>query len=447
MENKDKNYLLLIGLHVLLGILIFLFMPFSKLYALAILAIGLYITFKSQNKHHEVLYICGYLVGSEVFLRMTQGNPIYEYSKYGVMAFVFLGMYFKGFSRNAVPYWLFLLLLVPGIILGTYNLNYDTDLARIISFNISGPLCLGVVSLYTFNRPITIEGVQNIMLSIGLPVVSCTTYLFLYTPSIRDVITGTSSNFEASGGFGPNQVSTILGLGAFVFFSRVFFASKNKLNLFVNLGLAIFMSYRGLVTFSRGGVITCAIMLIILVLVTYFKVGAKSRGKLNMLLVLFSLAIFAVWSYSSLETGGLIEKRYANQDAAGRVKKSKFTGREKISESEVAFFLSSPIVGIGVGKGLENRENETGLTVLSHNEITRVMAEHGSLGILALIILFGTPFFLYLDNKDHIYIACFVCFWLLTINHAAMRTAAPAFVYALSILKVVNYEKPTVRRQ
>lgn len=411
------------------------------------IVVGAYITFQNQNRNHEVLYVCGYLVGSEVFLRMTQGNLIYEFSKYGVMAFIFFGMYFKGFSKNAVPYWLFLLLLVPGIILGSYNLNYDSDLARIISFNISGPLCLGAASLYTFGRRVSIDDIQGILLAIGLPVISCATYLFFYTPSIRDVITGTSSNFAASGGFGPNQVSTILGLGAFVFFSRVFFASKTKLILIVNLLLALFMSYRGLVTFSRGGMITCAIMLMILFFVTYSKVGARSRGKLNTLLVIFSITIFAVWTYSSLETGGLIEKRYANQDAAGRVKKSKFTGREKISESEIALFLSSPVFGVGVGKGVESRAEDTGMVVLSHNEITRTMAEHGALGIIALIVLFATPFFLYLDNKDHIYIACFVCFWLLTINHAAMRTAAPAFVYALSILKVVNYEKPTVRRQ
>lgn len=447
MESKDKNYLLLIGLHILIGFLVFLFMPFSKLYALAMLAVGFYVAFKSQNRGHEVLYVCGYLVGSEVFLRMTQGNPIYEFSKYGVMAFIVLGMYFKGFSKNAVPYWVFMLLLVPGVILGTYNLNYDTDLARIISFNTSGPLCLGLASLYTFGRKISIDDIQGILLSTGLPIISCATYLFFYTPSIREIVTGTSSNFAASGGFGPNQVSTILGLGAFVFFSRVFFASKTKLILAVNLLLAIFMSYRGLVTFSRGGMVTCAAMLIILVFITYSKVGARYRGRLNMLLAIFLVTVFAVWSYSSLETGGMIEKRYANQDASGRVKKSRFTGRERISESEIALFLSSPIFGVGVGKGVEAREDSTGTTVLSHNEITRSLAEHGALGIMALIILFATPFFLYLDNKDHIYVACFVCFWLLTINHAAMRTAAPAFIYALSILKVVNYEKPAVRRQ
>jgi hypothetical protein len=64
------------------------------------------------------------------------------------------------------------------------------------------------------------------------------------------------------------------------------------------------------------------------------------------------------------------------------------------------------------------------------------MGEHGALGILMLVILFSTPIFLYLDNKQHLFLFCFLFFWLLTINHAAMRTAAPAFVYALSLLKV-----------
>ena len=87
-------------------------------------------------------------------------------------------------------------------------------------------------------------------------------------------------------------------------------------------------------------------------------------------------------------------------------------------------------------------------THISHDEITRMLAEHGSLGILGLLILFCTPIFLYLDNKQHIYVFCFLAFWLLTINHAAMRTAAPSFVYALSLLKVkFNEEEDTVHRE
>jgi len=54
-----------------------------------------------------------------------------------------------------------------------------------------------------------------------------------------------------------------------------------------------------------------------------------------------------------------------------------------------------------------------------------------------------------LDNKQNVYLVCFIVFWILTINHAAMRMAAPAFVYALSLLKVVviNEKEPVIHRE
>ena len=148
------------------------------------------------------------------------------------------------------------------------------------------------------------------------------------------------------------------------------------------------------------------------------------------------------WSYISVQTGGLINKRYANQDAAGRVKESQFTGREDVAKGEIEIFLENPIFGVGVGKGVEVRKAKTGDGTLSHDEITRMLAEHGTLGIIGLLILFFTPLFLYLENKFNMYLLCFVVFWFLTINHAAMRTAAPAFVYSLSLLNIYFSETP-----
>ena len=92
------------------------------------------------------------------------------------------------------------------------------------------------------------------------------------------------------------------------------------------------------------------------------------------------------------------------------------------------------------------REAQTGKVILSHNEITRLLGEHGSFGVLILLILLSTPLILYLNNKHHIYLLCCLLFWLLTINHAAMRLAAPAFVYSLALMKIIPYER-TVHRE
>jgi O-antigen ligase len=446
MDKNEKNYIGLILLHVAIGVFIYLIPIFSKLYGFSILLLGLYYVVKTRNRNNEVLFVAAYIVGSEVFLRMTGGNILYEFSKYGVMLFLVIGMYYSGFSKNAIPFWVYLLLLLPGVIVATETLNLQSDLRTSIAFNISGPACLGIASIYTYNRKILFSQLNNLLLTLGLPIISTTVYLILFTPELKTILIGTGSNPETSGGFGPNQVATILGLGMFVFFSRLILLSKSKLILIINLIICFNITYRGLVTFSRGGMLTGLIMILIMIFFMYINTNSGGKYKLNVFLVFLLLGFSLTWLYTSSTTGGLIDKRYANQDAAGRVKESQFTGREEILESEVDAFLDSPVFGIGVAKGLEIRLEKTGEVITSHNEISRTFAEHGTLGIIALLIVFLTPIFLYLDNKQNIYIFCFLLFWLLTINHAAMRIAAPAFVYSLSLLKVYMDEETPLHR-
>ena len=436
MKKEDQSYLYLILIHLIIGVVVFL-LPFTaKIYGYSIFIFGVIYIIKNQNRNNEVLIAAAYVVGSEVFLRMTGGNPLYEISKYGVMSFILMGMYYSGFSKGAVPYWIFMLLLVPGVVMSAFVLNFDTNIRNAIAFNISGPVCLGLASLYTFRRKIALEEINTILLSMGLPIVTCMVYLSLYTPNVQEVITGTESNFQTSGGYGPNQVATVLGLGMFIFFSRLIMDSKTKFQIIINLIIALNITYRGMVTFSRGGMITGFLMIVLLVVFLYFKSNYTGKVKLNYIIMLLVFAMLGTWAYTSFQTGGLIDKRYANQDAAGRVKASQFTGREDVAQNEINTFLKNPVFGVGVGKGAEVREDETGMQVLSHDEITRMLAEHGALGIVGLLILFFTPLVLYLENKFNMFLLCFVAFWFLTINHAAMRTAAPAFVYSLSLLNV-----------
>ncbi len=445
---KEGKYIFLIVFHIVIAVLIYYIRPLSIVYAICIPLVGLYYVMRTQNKGHECLYVAAYIVGSEVLLRMTGGNLLYESSKYGVMVFVALGMYYSGFSKNAIPFWIYLLLLLPGVIIATETLNMQTDIRKAIAFNISGPACLGIASIYCYNRKILISQINGILLMLALPIFATTVYLILFTPDLKDVLTGTGSNNATSGGFGPNQVATVLGIGMFVFFSRLLLESKTKLMFIINLIILFNITYRGLVTFSRGGMVTGFIMIIILLIYLFMKTKSYGRYNLYRLLIFMSIGFFMTWGYTSNQTGGLIDKRYANQDAAGRVKESRLSGREDIWDSEIEDFLDHPVFGIGVAKALENREEKSGgLIIASHSEISRTLAEHGTMGIIALLIVLFTPVFLFLDNQQHIYVFCFLVFWLLTINHAAMRIAAPAFVYSLSLLKVYMDEEPSLHRE
>ena len=191
--------------------------------------------------------------------------------------------------------------------------------------------------------------------------------------------------------------------------------------------------------------LTGFLMIVLLLLFLYFKSNYKGRVKLNYLLVLFVMAAVTSWTYTSFQTSGLIDKRYANQDARGKKKETAFSGREVVAKNEWETFLKNPIFGVGVAKAVEIRREETGNSTISHDEITRMLAEHGTLGIIGLLILFFTPLALYVENKFNMFLLCFVLFWLLTINHAAMRIAAPAFVYSLSLLNINLAEVPKKR--
>lgn len=426
----------LVFLHLFLGVLIYAFPFFSKIYAVLILFFGLGYIVKTQNKNSEALLVSAYIVGAEVLLRMTNGGFISEFGKYTVMICMFLGILYSGFSKTSFIYVLLGIVLLPGVFIGVYAMNFETDIRKAIAFNISGEACLIMCAIYCFQRKLDLNQIKLLFYAFALPISIIVTYLFLYTPNLKEVINSTGSNFATSGGFGPNQVSTVLGFGTFVFFTLFYLFSKDKKDKIMFLALVFLCSFRGLLTMSRGGMMVGGVMIAILICISFLYVDANNKKKIFVFLGFGFFACMGLWSYTSYQSNGMLNKRYSNQDARGRLKESKLSGRENLIESELQMFMDHPIVGVGVGKNKEYRQEELGIVAASHNEMTRLLAEHGSLGIIALLILLTVPIFHYFDNKQHIFLFCFYVFWLLTINHASMRLAAPGFVYALSLLQL-----------
>ncbi len=271
-------------------------------------------------------------------------------------------------------------------------------------------------------------------------------YLFLYNPSIKDVLSGTQSNFEASGGFGPNQVATILGLGIFVLVVRYVLFSKTLIIKILNLTLLALVTYRGIITFSRGGIFTAIVCVLAFLAIYFVNSPSKRKTELIRSITIIVLLGAGIWVYSSIQTLGFIDKRYANQDAAGRVKEDVTTGRVELLTSEFQEFFNNPFLGVGVGKVKEARLESIGINAASHNEMSRILAEHGVFGVVAFLILLLMPLLLRSKNKKNYLFYSFYLFWFFTINHSSMRIAAPAFIYALCLLDI-QHEKPIVRRK
>lgn len=434
--NSKNDYIKYILLHLLLGVIIYMFRPLSFGYSALILFLGVYSILKNKNNGNEALYWAAYVVAAEVFLRMTKGNIGNEFAKYCVIIFMILGIYFRGISKKSLIYFFFLLFLIPGLIYGAIEISFEAEFRKVVAFNLLGAICLGISCLYLTERKVTFSDFDKLTRWMLYPILAMTIYVFLFNPDIRDVVTGTDSNSATSGGFGPNQVSTIFGLGMFLAFTRFLFFSKGIKWQVFHLFLLLLFTFRGIITFSRGGVITGVAMIVFLLLAVFPIISVKGKLKIGLASMLLIVSGVVIFTYSILQTGGLILNRYQGEDALGREKTSKFSGREQLAESELTMFFDNPITGIGVGKNKEYREEMIGVKAASHNEITRMLAEHGALGVINLLILFSIPFIYYFTwNRKYVFMIPLWLFWLLTINHAAMRIAAPAFIYALTLLK------------
>ncbi|MFP4845651.1 O-antigen ligase family protein [Winogradskyella sp. PE311] len=444
----NLNYPSKIILHIVIGILLYFVAFFSKIFFFGVIIYFLVNIFSSskEKKTVEVLKACAYIVGAEVLFRMTKAGVFYESSKYLVIFFMLIGMYYRGLSNRSYPYLLFLFLLIPSILVASMNIGLDSNLRTNIAFVLSGPVCLGIAALYSFDKKISLKDLINVLLFLGLPLVSLITYLFLYTVSLEDIFRGTQSNFAASGGFGPNQVATVLGLGMFVFCVNFFLNSKETLVKAINIILFGIISFRGIITFSRGGVITAILMIFSFLIIIYYKSSIRNKRIIGSSFLAVILASAVIWVVSSNQTSGLIDKRYSNQDASGKLKEDVSAGRVDLFLGELEGFISEPFFGVGASGMKERRLQSLGYVVATHNELSRMLSEHGMLGIIMLLILIIVPLTYRVNNKRNYFFYAFLVFWFATINHSAMRIAAPGFIYALALLNV-TYEKRPVHRQ
>ncbi|MFD2834257.1 O-antigen ligase family protein [Gramella sp. AN32] len=355
-------------------------------------------------------------------------------------------MFFKGASSKTIPYWLYLLILFPGVLIASFNFSYDAEVRKLIAFNLAGPVCLGISALYCYYKKIKIEDLQRVLLMILMPLIAQMVYLYFHTPSMDDVKISLSGNYAATGGFGPNQISTVLGMGCFLIATRLF-TIRNKLINLIDVILLILMGYRAVITFSRGGIFTALASIVAFLIFFYYKQDSKKLEGSNLRIISMVAIFTVVWLFSSFETRGLIGNRYTNKDAAGVLKEDITTGRAELIETELTAFYKHPLLGIGVGKGIEYREENLGIVIASHNEISRLLAEHGVLGIFALAILLFVPIIFWFKFKNNYFFLAFVAFWFLTINHSAMRIAMPAFVYGLALLYITDEKKDPVHRK
>jgi hypothetical protein len=182
-------------------------------------------------------------------------------------------------------------------------------------------------------------------------------------------------------------------------------------------------------------------IMIVLFLVTVTVFTSKNfRLSFVPKLGMIFIGVVLAWGYTVNVSGGQIENRYTGVNARGVEKEDLSSGRGDLIGLEVQAFMENPILGIGAGMVKYYRAKKTGIEAASHNELSRLIAEQGIIGILSILLLLVVPLFYRLGNKSNVYFYCFMAFWGATINHSAMRIAAPSMLYGLALLR---FEQPT----
>lgn len=441
LKIVTDHKLIVIGLHVVIGFFATSFGFFPSSYAYLVLIFAMIVTVFSENKNEEAFLLASYLVGAEVFLRMTKGAPLFETGKYSVIAVLLIGLVVGPAKQKfTLSYIFYILILMLGIVLT--EVPAGESLRRSIAFNLSGPFMLGICAIYFYKRRIKLQELYDALFMAVLPIFSMITFMYFRTPDLREIAFGGVSLGETSGGFGPNQVATIIGFGIFIIGFYILTKKKFTGFLFLDALILAYFTYRGLLTFSRGGIITAGIAFITMAFL--FVLFKRDLAKLFQYIIVASIFLLGVWLYTSDITGGMIYNRYTGRNASGIKKQDASAGRFKIITTQFESFQNAPLFGIGVGNGKFERQKKAGnVTAASHNEVTRLIEEHGLLGLIMIVILIIVPLshFFRVDRYRRSLIIPFFIFWFLTINHSAMRIAFPGFIYALCLINIQKVDE------
>jgi len=145
----------------------------------------------------------------------------------------------------------------------------------------------------------------------------------------------------------------------------------------VNVILFGLIAFRGIVTFSRGGVLTAIIMIFAFLIFVYYRSSNRQKNIIITSFFLLMIASSVIWIVSSNQTSGLIDKRYSNQDKTGRSKEDVSAGRIDLFIGELEGFVDKPFLGVGASGMKEHRLQTQGEVIATHNELSRLLSEHG----------------------------------------------------------------------
>jgi hypothetical protein len=384
---------------------------------------------------------------------MAKTSPLvpYELGKYLLFSLLFIGM-FSGMNKGKVGLFL-VIVLIPALLYDFSNRVIFRDLL----FNLLGPINIGVAIFFFHKQKFSQQGFQNLLYLLVLPLVSALSFTIFKTPDLNEIEFNLTANFTTTAGFGSNQVSTIFGLGMFLSFYLWLNKYSISGNRWIDLLLVIVFTFQGLLSFSRGGMIGGLLGIFV---VLFFLTRSSNnpihkiqlrKAKKYILPAIFFLVV-SLFLANNVTDGNLL-KRYQGETAgtlAGKKEKdlnSLTTNRYDIFRGDMQLIEEYGVLGVGAGasKYLRKEQNE----VVSHVEVSRLIAEHGIFGFVYIIIILFLFFKVFKSTNELNYRSLLFAFILVgwyTTFHAATRTYITPLLMGLSMIYVRD-EKNSLSRK
>lgn len=407
-------------------------------------AISFYLnkSFSKEGFSYNIAALFLYLIPLELLSRILGADPFvpYEAGKYVTFA-LFLFCLFR--LRIKKGKWLLpvLLLLIPGILMVN-----PQESAKEIVFNLMGivNMCLG--AMVFSNMYISSSELKQLVTNSIYSLMVLLFYLIIQSPDLSSVSFDLAAVSDITGDFGSNQASTVLGYGVVLFIFLFLRRWKFSGNSLLDQALLLLLALWSLLSFSRGGMIGALLAVLGILGVNLIRRRKDIGRKLKLSsVVLVTVALLGSFYLGNLITGGALLQRYQGETAStlrGTREKGLAiltTGRSEIFFRDVSIFSENPILGVGVGNAKVVGEEKYDNAKIPHIEVSRLIAEHGILGIAVIVMIFIYPFMLLSREKNMLkrnWMIAFLIMSLFSTMHSATRTMLSPILFSLAFINI-----------
>lgn len=429
--------------HFLFLISLLLFGKFGLIFWFYYVLLNFFIYNSTPKKYLQGLPgLLLYLTPIELLGRIIRCSPYipYEMGKYVTFILLLLGhLQLKTHKSGNLGWWIILLSLPGAFLVGNERPVKD------LVFNYISLVNMGLgLSLFS-NIRISSQNLKRAVF-IGIwPSIVLLLYLVLISPDLSSIDFELGANFDTTGGFGSNQVSTILGYsfaltGFAYFFDWRFFKTTTADQILI---LSFFVW--GLLSFSRGGIIGGILALLLINSLGIKRPGFLSPAKFSLkAFLLFTVVLIGGFAIGNQITDGALLLRYQGE-THGTLSGSKVktintltTGRFDIFIRDIEIWNQNFFLGAGVGQSDNIGKIMGKSSQITHVEYSRLVAEHGFLGLIIGLILIILPIRRTLKEKVPIARAWMLFAFTISLFstlHAATRTMITPILFSLAFLK------------